>query len=224
MGLRGPKPVDMERLKWHAAQWAVLLHALRDGRHARVYKVRWFEHPLPTGRWIPGEVLYAEIVPLKRRGAEKLLKSVQKALNANWWLSPPIFPNAKAWERLKCARTVEEIKSFAENIHKWARRARVMGLWTEEYPRTIRNHDSELLRAKRMPNYPRRSWPGSDNKRMQFFAKVLAGLTLGIAPATATKRLGHWRWPESTEKTREEFVRKQLEESARERLLTREKH
>jgi hypothetical protein len=53
------------------------------------------------------------------------------------------------------------------------------------------SHAEDFLRAKRLPHCPKSNRPRSDTKRIEFFAKVLAGLKLGIAPATATKRLAH---------------------------------
>ena len=54
-----------------------------------------------------------------------------------------------------------------------------------------------LYRATRLWNYPKdKGRPTSDNKRIEFFAKALAGLMLGISPATATKRLSHWKLPQ----------------------------
>jgi hypothetical protein len=63
-------------------------------------------------------------------------------------------------------------------------------------PRVIRTHAHDLLSAKWMPNYPRTERTRSDDKRILFYAKILAGLSLGIAPATAVKRLAHWGYPE----------------------------
>ena len=54
----------------------------------------------------------------------------------------------------------------------------------------------EVLKAKRLWNYPRTDRPRSDDKRIEFFAKSFAALTLGKAPATATARwLSGWHWP-----------------------------
>src|SRR5205807_6869132 len=52
----------------------------------------------------------------------------------------------------------------------------------------------EIQRAKRLWNYPRTDRPRSDDKRIEFFAKSFAALTLGKAPATATARwLSGWQ-------------------------------
>ena len=58
-----------------------------------------------------------------------------------------------------------------------------------------------LVKAKRFPHYPKNPRPSSDDKRLIFFAKVLAGLEHGLAPLSATKRLSHWDFSkESLEK------------------------
>jgi hypothetical protein len=54
----------------------------------------------------------------------------------------------------------------------------------------------EILKAKSLWNYPKTERPRSDDKRIKFFAKSFAALTLGQAPATATGRwLSGWHWP-----------------------------
>jgi hypothetical protein len=58
--------------------------------------------------------------------------------------------------------------------------------------RAATNNAQDILNAKDLPHYPRAERPTSDNKRIEFFAKVFSGLALGIAPLTATKRLSGW--------------------------------
>ena len=54
----------------------------------------------------------------------------------------------------------------------------------------------DILKAKRLWNYPKANRPRSDDKRIEFFAKSFGALTLGKAPATATARwLSGWHWP-----------------------------
>lgn len=172
-------------------QWAIFFYVLRDGQPGLVLEVR-------HRRGIVG----AEIISLTNRRTEEFINMVEKKATGKWKIVRPIFPNPEAWEQLKKASTVPELRRAAGRIRRWARAMPGVD-WKEagigqpleffHFSRVIRRHAIELLRAKQMRNYPRER-PTNDDKRIVFFAKVMAGLSLGIAPATATKRLGHCRW------------------------------
>jgi hypothetical protein len=100
----------------------------------------------------------------------------------DWKLQPPILPRPELWQLLKRARSGANIRRVAGGLRR-------------SHPflsNVLNSHAEELLRAKQLPNYPRSDRPRSDDKRIWFFAKVLAGLENGIAPMTATKRLAHF--------------------------------
>ena len=59
--------------------------------------------------------------------------------------------------------------------------------------RATRKNDTAILQAKNLPHYPRAERPSSDDKRIDFLAKVFAGFAFGLAPLTATKRLSRWK-------------------------------
>ena len=229
MGLRGPKPVNIAQLKAEALQWATFLYTLRDGQRGTAAKVEWGPSEIKRGPGIPrlvkrgvpvrsSKIVGVEIIPLDRKRSEEFIKQIEKVANDSWVISRPVFPNREAWEQVKKARTAEEIRRAADSIRRWAGQFHTSGglewLTTLEdaaganFSGAIRAHALKLLRAKRLPNYPRLP-STNDDKRIQFFAKVLAGLTLGLAPATATKRLGHWRLSKDwAEKDREEFIKR----------------
>ena len=50
-------------------------------------------------------------------------------------------------------------------------------------PDVIAANAKGFLEARMLPSYPRSTRPRSDDKRVAFFAKVLAGFELGVAPA-----------------------------------------
>jgi hypothetical protein len=63
----------------------------------------------------------------------------------------------------------------------------------------------DLLKAKQSLAYPSSRRARSEDKRVHFFAKACAGLGLGIAPATAIKRLSNLRLPDSRTLKRESY-------------------
>jgi hypothetical protein len=190
-----PKLADLERLKSEAAQWASFLFALRDGQSGYIEKVTGWRRVEGKGfrvRKATG-IVVVKIIPVDRKTASKFIQRIKKLRNENWIVFPPTFPEPHAWEQLKRARSVKEVQEAAQNIRRWEQQFGPIVVW-RELPKAIRCHGNEILKARMLPNYPKSKRPRSDDKRILFFAKVMAGLTQGIAAATATKRLGCWSW------------------------------
>src|SRR5438046_2895854 len=108
MGLRGPKPVDLRRLRDEAGHCATFLYELRDGQPPEVVGVK-------TKRGILSKL---ELMLLWARSAtsaeskaacEELLQKTKSA-DWNWIVSPPIVAAPELWKRLKRARSVKEIQ------------------------------------------------------------------------------------------------------------------
>jgi hypothetical protein len=186
----------MERLKSEAARWASFLFTLRDGQSGHIEKVTGWRRVGGKGfrvRKATG-IVVAKIIPVERKTASKFIRTIQKLKDKNWIVFRATFPDPNAWEQLKRARSVKEVQEAARSIRRWERHFGPIAVW-KELPKTIRCHGNEILKAKMLSNYPRSKRARSDDKRILFFAKVMAGLTLGIAATTATKRLGCWSWP-----------------------------
>lgn len=208
---RGPKPVDLGQLRYDAYQLALALCALRHGwpgflTHLRggvwvsrlLAQIREDElgHPERTKqRILAGQMDYSPFrykvttlalpLPLTSKVRKDVVGLVRR--NKNWRFKPPISARPEIWELLTAARSVAEVREIA-------RRLRPL------YPllaSTLDSHAEDFLRAKQLPNYPRSNRPRTADKRTQFYAKILAGLRLGIAPATATKRLAHSGLPDT---------------------------
>ena len=196
---RGPRPVDISKLAFEADSLAMSLHELRDGRPGLLVHLKggvWKTTLLPElredevgrpeklrRRVMAGQVRYVRsrckvntlIVPRTGRALKDAWRLVRGS--RHWRYVTGVSARPEIWERLKTARSVAEIREIARGL----RRPVLCSL--------LRSHAEGFLRAKSLPHYPKSNRPRSDTKRIQFFAKVLAGLKLGIAPATATKRL-----------------------------------
>lgn len=209
VGKRGPKPVAINQLRMTALMWAAFLYTLRDGWVGSIRKLSFGRlrktAPLAVLRWDEvgrperveqriraGKMRY-ESVWLRETLIEKdiVVRSTRKALRqaellvkgkADWRLEPPILPRRKVWERIKNTRFVSDIRQIARGLRKS----------DPVFSSVLRSNAKAVLQAKELPNYPGSDRKNSDDKRIWFFAKVLAGLELGIAPATATKRLAHF--------------------------------
>lgn len=216
MGKRGPKPVDVDLLRQLAYACAITLYRLRDGQPGLLAKVvrpkplkpiltltrvvHWslFIFLAPEAevgfpvRSTKGEVIVVAVVlPEMANHVRRLVRNQR-----GWILTPPIPPRPQVWERLKEAHSVADVRQFVDKLHK---RFQMINEWQWE---ALRSGAQDLLSAKRLTNYPDSDRQRSDDKRIQFWSKVLAGSLLGIAPATATKRLSHLPLPTSQELNR----------------------
>lgn len=185
--------------------WTISLYELRDGRPGLLTKVGKFgpwqtvllpiltwadvghpnrdlsRAPVARHRYREAKIERREIVPPEKMN-QALLQLVRS--NKGWELTPPVPPSPEIWKQLKKARSVADVQRVARSLRQRRRISRPQS-------ELFHSHAEELLRAKELPHYPKSNRPRSDDKRIQFFAKVLAGLGRGIAPATATKRLAH---------------------------------
>jgi len=193
MGLRGPKPVDPQHLKSEAENWAALLYALRNGEPERLVAAKWKGRTLNKWELM---LVWARAESGTDPKAEALRQELLRDIKGKGWItSSAVVAAPEIWEQLKRADSVKEIQKVARRIRRWASRYRPRNDWATRLPDTLASNADKVLIAKRLPNYPQApeaKRPRSDDKRIEFFAKVLAGAMLDIAPITAAKRLSHW--------------------------------
>lgn len=87
--------------------------------------------------------------------------------------------------------------AYARTIAKKCLRERTVATWPFLPFLVSSDWARQILKAKQqLWTYPRTDRPKSDDKRIEFFARSFAAITLGKAPATATGRwLAGWHWP-----------------------------
>jgi len=132
----------------------------------------------------------------------------------DWVIFRPVMPAPEIWKLLKQARSVEDIRKASRGIQKWMTKqfGPGVGRWLPgsppvEFTNALNLYAEKLLSGKRLPSYAKTDRPSSDDKRVEFLSKVLAGARFGLAPITATKRLSHWHWPRDwAEKSLGEYV------------------
>lgn len=208
----GPKSKNEENsdsrrisVGWLKAQARVInlhLRRLKDGQPGFIAKIdRWPKGSqlmqsidyIFFGRWLKqlraegAEVVVVGVVaPGKEGPAEELIRGKE-----NFIFAPPYPAHPELWNQLKRARTVSEVEEATDHIAKMIPTAH----W-----RALRSHAREFLSAKKLHHYPKsRRRPSSDDKRLQFIAKVWSGFMQDISPATATKRLSRLRLPNKDE-------------------------
>jgi len=108
----------------------------------------------------------------------------------------PGFPaRPQLWRQLKKPRSTRELRQTGESIYEWLISSTPGIHDMPEFRRALCEHPAELFDAGRLWNCPVTERRSSDQKRIEFFAESLSGLMLGIAPATATRKLSGWSAP-----------------------------
>jgi hypothetical protein len=105
------------------------------------------------------------------------------------------------WEALKRAQTASQVRRICTRSKIWLKPRLEFpdGSFMEYWPwRRVLYRDAEkFCHAKRDPRYPERDKRKSgDYRRLEFLARVMAGLTVGLAPSTAVEMLRKAKHPE----------------------------
>jgi hypothetical protein len=199
-GGRPKKLTDVSALKLKAEEWCERLYSCCD------------PHPLmlvlskPTSKpaSYPSEAGFSEMPweklgrpdPPKYRAAFFIAPGQEKTasrdfdllLREGWEFQPPLAllevlrrAAPAVWQGLKAAHSVSDVQKLDRFF------------WQENF---FSSHAREILDSKELPTYPQAKF--SDRKRVKFFAKVFAGLELGIAPTYAIKLLSRFPLPEES--------------------------
>jgi hypothetical protein len=112
-----------------------------------------------------------------------------------------IPPERRLWEALKRANSGTQVRRICGQSKIWLkpRLDFPSGGFIEYWPwRRILYRDADkFCRSKLDPRYPSRDQRNSgDYRRIEYFARVMAGLTLRFAPSTAVDMLRKMRHPE----------------------------
>lgn len=109
-------------------------------------------------------------------------------------IAPAILSERQLWEALKRARAAAQVRRICSQSKRWLKPRQEFpgGGFAEYWPfRRILYRDAEAFcRAKLDPRYPCRDQRDSgDYRRVEYLARVMAGLTLRLAPSTAVEML-----------------------------------
>jgi hypothetical protein len=119
-------------------------------------------------------------------------------------ITPPIPSERRLWEALKRAGTATQVRRICSRSKRWLKPRLEFGSgsFMEPWPfRRVLYRDAEkFCRAKFDPRYPRQdNRKSGDYRRIEYLARVLAGLTLRLAPSTAVEMLRKMKHPEECE-------------------------
>jgi hypothetical protein len=125
----------------------------------------------------------------------------EKAVSSPVRIRIPAFPpERRLWEALKRADTVTQVRKICGQSKIWLKPRLEFGSdsFFEYWPfrRVLYREAEKFCRAKLDPRYPRRDKRKSgDYRRVEYLARVLAGLTLRLAPSTVVELLRKMKHP-----------------------------
>jgi hypothetical protein len=107
---------------------------------------------------------------------------------------PPTQAAQDVWMNLKQSKSRRQMKDALGSFERWLNATPAISGWRgRPFPRNLSQYSDGLLDAKSLHNYPKaEKRPSSDDKRVLFFAKVLAGLRFGLSASYSTKKLSRW--------------------------------
>lgn len=159
--------------------------------------------------WLRGAEPSAEEVLLSGQAVSELrdeLASLRKSLGEEDWPGARASSIARVEKQIKLAQGHKDLESLAEpdvwnalveartadDVRRACRKSKrwLNPEWAGRvYVQRLSEKAEQFVRAKNDPYYPRSARRSSDMKRVTFFARVMAGVTLGISPSTAVDKL-----------------------------------
>jgi hypothetical protein len=211
MRKRGPKPVDLGLLNVWEFEFYKAFHHLRDGIALPARNL-----PPPSG--FPTSELRAILTRLKSMSAAEYWR-VQQQMTSEfgesidlekvptkleiefadmdlkeeiYWLERSSIPHKihaqaqrrEIWDNLIQARTHAAIRKACE---QWSKLSDVRASRLIPYPEHVRANTGQFLSMKRNERFPRSNY--GDDARIEYLARGMAGVLVGVSPMTAIERL-----------------------------------
>ena len=211
MGKRGPKPVDYESLTLWEFEFYKAFHLLRDG-----YILSAGQRPPVSGLtrseasvfleklkgMTPGDYYLATRRLMVEMGQPANLDKPPISMELEWagsqrdeeiaWLEGLLNPRRpvaeiagkKVWRDLLSTKTHSEVRKVCG---RWSRLPTVIKAGLTPFPEHVKNNSTKFLEMKRNARFPTSSY--SDDSRIEFLARGMAGLMVGLSPMTGVERL-----------------------------------
>jgi hypothetical protein len=209
-----PRRASPEQLLRYEGLWVETLCGLRDGLYGAetdtVGSSGMFMKSNQQGREkidivVPGETMRSlhqpkfmttpdEVQGWRKQTRKEHRGFTQKRLTGKVRYTISIPAERHLWEALKRAQTAAQVRRIVSQSKEWLRPRLEFpdGGYMEYWPfrRALYARAGEFCKSKLDRRYPRRDKRESgDYRRIEYLARVLAGLTLGLSPSTGVERL-----------------------------------
>lgn len=211
MGKRGPKPVDLRLLNIWDFEFYKAFHHLRDGISLPVHNL-----PPPSGfsraelrtvlarlkSMSPAEywrvqqqmtLEFGETVDLEHVPTHDEIDFADMDLKEEiYWLERSLIPQKihaqiqrrEIWDDLVRAKSQAAVRKACE---QWSQLSDVRVSGLIPYPEHVRANASQFLSMKRNKRFPYSNY--GDDSRIEYLARGMAGVLVGVSPMTAIERL-----------------------------------
>jgi len=211
MGNRGPKPVDVGLLSMWEVEFYKAFHLLRDGTPFHV------RYELPMG--LPAAEIRRFIGQLKRMSPEQYWLTTRRVAaelqggridlrrpptrmdrwwaegardEETYWLERALNPltieaqarRRRIWDDLVRANMYAALRKACG---RWARLPDVRAKGLVRFPSHILANAGQFFAMKRNKRFPTSSY--GDDSRLEYLARGMAGVMVGVSPMTAIERL-----------------------------------
>jgi hypothetical protein len=191
MGLRGPKSANIgELLFWEGLWFREVFSPLRNGIPGfSVEVLEW-----PRSRRLPKRSANEELNAERLRCWNKATKEDQRKVrivSTHCQFKNSVPAEVHIWNALKQAKTPEDLRSAYKKSKYWFNPE-----WSGRgYVDRFFKHADLVIKAKNDPRYPSSNRPSSDDKRLEFFSAIMAGITEERSPLTAIDLLRKYKHP-----------------------------
>jgi hypothetical protein len=212
MGKRGPKGASMEMLCWWESLWNQQLRFLRDGRaiprnlitRSALLNIKLAKQKLDWLKRAPADEILPETLTKEEWRQKKLAEEerqiaigeITKQIEEFQKLQMPVpgkEERQQIWNALWKARTFTALRKACE---RWKELKDIKANKLECWPEHVLANAKQFLRMTRAKNtkgqrttFPRSNYIPADDSRIEFIARGMAGIFVGISPATAIERL-----------------------------------
>lgn len=170
MGKQGPKPTGIDLLQVYEHLWYFVFKGLRDGAPS-VALLR----PRITERKLSTHPVLRQELRNERHFNFKMVPAYTKGVPAE----------RELWARLLEAKKPSEVRSICRRPRYW-----LNPKWGgRPYVQALHDHAAEFLKAKNGSRFPCSSRPSSDEKRLDYLARAMAGISCGVSGRTAVNLL-----------------------------------
>jgi hypothetical protein len=209
MGKRGPKPVHLGGLHTWEFEWFKAFHLLREGAQlpeisrrpltredikridARIERLQ----RMPLEKIVDDEPPSPDYEPKKEGDRPGLVmwrfwaESMRQREVGRFRAMKPREVYAKAerreiWNSLWAARRRSSVEQVCD---RWEKLPDVIGLGFGVFPAHVRANVSQFLSITRNQRFPRSA--AADDSRLDYLARGMAGVMVGVSPMTAIERL-----------------------------------
>jgi hypothetical protein len=215
MGKRGPKPVDIGLLSLWEFELYKAFHLLRDGTslptrnlpppsdlkpsELRAVIVR-LKCMSPAEYWRVQQQLtkeFSENVDLEQAPTKFDIESARRSLDDEVYrLKRTLEPRRiqaqvrrrKIWDDLVRANTYAALRKACG---RWSQMLDVRASGLTPFPEHVRTNAGQFLFMKRNKRFPRSNY--GDDARIEYLARGMAGVLVGVSPMTAIERLRNMR-------------------------------